>query len=160
VAARRDPQLSRTDERDAFGRRRLTELERGAILDAPLAGIWSTLDAAGRIHSVPVHFVRDPHADTLRVFTERDSVKCRNAQRSGRATLCVETTVDGGHDRRYVTAQGSVRVDAATHDDRRALHLAYSPDGAEASVDDDVDLSDAVVLVLTPERWIAWSDSD
>jgi hypothetical protein len=46
--------LSRTDERDAFGRRRLTELERGAILDAPLAGIWSTLDAAGRIHSVPV----------------------------------------------------------------------------------------------------------
>ncbi len=46
----------------------------------------------------------------LRVLTERDSAKCRNAVRVGRATLCVETTVNGT-DRRYATAEGPVRIE-------------------------------------------------
>jgi PPOX class probable F420-dependent enzyme len=149
-----------SEERDAFGRRRLTDEERTELLHAPLIAIWSTLDADGRIHSVPVHYVHDASAGTLRVFTERDSVKAGNAQRTGRATLCVQTALDDGHDRRYVTAEGPVAVEPASNDDLQALHRAYSPDDDVQTADDDVDLNQAVVLVLRPRRWIAWSDAD
>ena len=57
---------------------------------------------------MPVHFVR--RDNELRVLTGLDSIKSKNARASGRATLCVEMTLDGT-DRRYVTAEGPVRVE-------------------------------------------------
>lgn len=143
-------------ERDNCGRRRLTELERQELLDLPLTAIWSTLTPAGRIHSVPVHFV--PSATELRVLTEWDSVKCRNALRTGRATLCVDTTVNGT-DRRYATAEGPIRVERPVSiDDLAAFDQRYHRHDAEA--EGERAYANSVLLVLTPESWISWSDAD
>src|SRR5438093_13575851 len=96
------------ESRDEYGRRPLTGRERTQLLDLPLTGIYSTLTIDERIHSVPVHFL--PIEEELRVLTEPESEKCRNTRRTGRATLCVETTV-GGTDRRYVSAEGPVSIE-------------------------------------------------
>jgi len=145
-----------TPGRDGFGRRRLTEDESRQLLDLPLVGVLSTLVPDGRIHSVPVHFLQ--RGTELAILTEWSSVKCRNAVRTGRATLCVETTITGS-DRRYVMAEGTVRIErppAAA--DLKALDLLYGRQDF-ASSDSDLD-GDAVMLVLNPEQWIAWSDQD
>ena len=142
-------------QRDDHGRRRLTHREVQDLLDLPLTAVWSTLTATGRIHSVPVHFL--PGSDGLRVLTERDSVKCRNALRSGRATLCVETTLDDT-DRRYATAEGPVRVESAAS----AAHLVALGE-RYARHDDTFDPSadaNTVIMMLEPAHWIAWSDAD
>lgn len=142
-------------ERDEFGRRRLTDAERVDLLDLPLTAIWSTLTPAGRIHSVPVHFVS--RAEQLRVLTESDSVKFRNALSSGRATMCVETTLDGT-DRRYVSAEGPVSVEPVTQSDLTALDRHYGR--TDAATIDQTELTRSMMLVLTPEQWICWSDAD
>ena len=142
--------------RDDKGRRRLTDEERQDLLDLPLTAVWSTLSAMGRIHSVPVHFTRT--GGELRVLTEWDSVKCRNALRTGRATLCVETTLDDT-DRRYVTAEGPVRFERPVSSaDLTALDLRYGRDDADAF--EQHSFLGSVMMVLQPEHWIAWSDAD
>jgi hypothetical protein len=104
---------------------------------------------------VPVHFL--PIGGELRVLTESESVKCRNTRRTGRATLCVETTV-GGTDRRYVSAEGPVSIEQPVSVEHlTALHLRYGYDGEEL---DPTEFANSVMLVLRPERWIAWSDAD
>jgi hypothetical protein len=144
------------ETRDGYGRRPLTASERDQLLDLPLAGVFSTLTIEGRIHSVPVHFL--PVGGELRVLTEPDSTKCRNARRSGRATMCVETTV-GAADRRFVSAEGSVSIEQpASLEDLTALHRRYGWDGGEEL--DPASYAASVILVLRPERWIAWSDAD
>jgi hypothetical protein len=142
--------------RDDHGRRRLTDKERGELLDLPLTAVWSTLTATGRIHSVPVHF---RHVDgELHVMTERDSVKCRNAVRVGRATLCVETTVNGS-DRRYATAEGPVRIEGpVSANELMELARRYSREDPGPFYEHTY--ANSVIVVLTPERWIAWSDAD
>ena len=142
--------------RDEYGRRPLTESERDELLDLPLVGVFSTLTIEGRIHSVPVHF-RAAGGD-LRVLTEPNSMKCRNARRSGRATLCVETTV-GETDRRFVSAEGSVSIEEPVSlEDLTALNRRYGWHGEEEL--DPSGYAGSVILVLRPERWIAWSDAD
>jgi len=110
----------------------------------------------GRIHSVPVHFVR--REDQLRVLTGRDSVKTRNALASGRATLCVEMTLDGT-DRRFVMAEGPVRFEQPVPLEH-VLALAERYGGHYATYPTLDSYLDDVILVLEVERWIAWSDAD
>ena len=137
------------------GDRALTRDEARALLDRPLVGVFSTLAVDGWIHSVPIHYlVRD---DELRIVMERSSVKFRNAVRTGRATVCVETT--DGPDRRYVTVEGPVRTEElATREEIVAFNERYDrPDP------DDVDMRqfvDSVIVVLRPDRWISRSDLD
>ena len=84
--------------------RPLADAERIALLALPLPGVFSTVAPDGSVHSVPIHFV---FIDDDRVHrSESDSVKVRNARRTGRATLCVTTTVDA--EPRYVTVEGPV----------------------------------------------------
>ncbi len=143
------------ESRDEYGRRPLTERERTQLLDLPLTGIYSTLTIDERIHSVPVHFL--PMGGELRVLTEPESVKCRNSRRTGRATLCVETTV-GGTDRRYVSAEGPVSIEQPVSVEHlTALNLRYGYDVEELN---PTDFANSVMLVLRPEWWMAWSDAD
>jgi hypothetical protein len=143
-------------ERDEAGRRPLTESERDELLDQPLAGVWSTLTPEAKIHSVPVYYVRRNRE--FRVLTERDSVKTGNVLASGRATLCVEMVIDG-FDRRFVTAEGPVRVEQpVTLEDVLALAERYGGHYADFPNTDSFD--EGVILVLQTERWIAWSDAD
>ena len=134
--------------------RPLTSEERDALLEQPLVGVLSTLSPTGWIHSVPVHFFVD--GDDVRMVVGRTSVKCRNAERTGRATLCVETST--ADERTYVTLEGSVRVEAITSDDLMALDAKYSRSDASGYEEDA--LEDDVMLVVRPERWIAWTDWD
>lgn len=106
---------------DGSGTRRLTIEERTALLEAPLPGILSTLAAAGWIHSAPVHFFVD--RDEVRIVTGKESVKCRNARRTGRATLCVETATPS--ERRYVTLEGAIRIEAVSLADIARLDEKY-----------------------------------
>jgi hypothetical protein len=144
------------ETRDDHGRRRLTDHEREELLSLPLTAIFSTLTAEGRIHSVPVRSL--PTQGEFRVLTEPGSAKCRNAARSGRATLCVEMTIDGA-DRRYVSAEGPVTIEQPPSlEDLAALNSRYGwYDGGEVEPAAD---AGSVMLVLRPERVIAWSDAD
>ena len=140
---------------DDGGDRALTRDEARALLDRPLVGVFSTLAVDGWIHSVPIHYL--VRGDELRILMERSSVKFRNAVRTGRATVCVETT--DGPERRYVTVEGSVRTEElATREEIVAFNERYDrPDP------DDVDMRqfvDSVIVVLRPDRWISRSDLD
>jgi hypothetical protein len=137
-----------------MGRRPLTESERSELLDLPVPAVFSTLTRGGTIHSVPVHFLsRDAE---LRIIAERDSVKCRNARRTGRATMCVVATV--GPERRYATMEGRLRIDERVED--RDLAMLGRRYGLELGRAADDDYADSVTLTLLPEGWIAWTDFD
>src|SRR6266545_3851131 len=81
----------------------MTPEEREAYLSQPRNATLATVSANGRIHAVPVWFRYEGGA--FEIFTERSSVKHRNAARAGRAALCVD---DGQF--AYVSAEGPVEV--------------------------------------------------
>ena len=85
--------------------RQLTESAAAFLRERHLATI-TTLRRDGSLHVVPVGFTFDPATATARVITSGDTVKARNAGRSGAtAALC---SVDGA---RWITLSGPVRVD-------------------------------------------------
>jgi len=137
-------------------RRRLTRDESVALLSRPVAGVFSTLHAGGWIHSVPVHFLFS--GGEVRILAETGAVKVRNAARTGQATLCVEVTE--GPVRSFVSVCGpvvsrppSLAGDLAPLDERYG-RTDFSAGWDEAAY------ADALILVLRPERWIAWADWD
>jgi pyridoxamine 5'-phosphate oxidase-like protein len=152
---RREDQLSGSEDLDK-NRRKLTEDECLALLRRPLAGVFSTISKSGWIHSVPVHF--DYVDGEVRVLAEDDAVKTRNAVRTGHATLCVETT--DGSLRSYVSISGPVSVRRPpTAEDLISLDERYSRSDFSSGWDDEA-FAKAVMLLLHPQRWIAWCDWD
>ena len=133
--------------------RGLRESERDELLKEPLTAILATERKAGGVHAAPVWYLY--RGGELRVITGRDSVKLKNALRTGRATLCVQRS--RGRDLRYVTAEGSVRVEPCSSEERRELWAHYT-DNAKAAAMAAGDLSGLCVLVLTPQRWTAISE--
>jgi hypothetical protein len=134
-------------------RRRLTPEERDALLARPLAAVFSTVSPGGWIHSVPVHFL--PSHDGLRILAGAVAVKTRNATHTGHATLCVEVT--DGPVRSFVTASGPVEIlQPPPPADLAALDQRYSRTDFSSLAGSP----DAVMLVLRPDRWIAWMDWD
>jgi PPOX class probable F420-dependent enzyme len=121
--------------------------KREAFIAEPRTAVFSTVDARGRNHAVPVwYLLKDGE---FRVVTERGSQKHRNAARTGRAAL---TIMDGP---RYVMAEGPVQVvDPLSYEQRLALHTHYR--GAEAAEKSTADGAHErmVLLVLMPERWL------
>ena len=137
-------------------RRKLTHDESVALLQRPVAGVLSTLTRDGWIHSAPVHFL---YADNeVRILAGMRAVKVRNAIRTGQATLCVEVT--DGPVRSFVTVCGAVTLrQPPAHEDLIALDQKYGRDDF-ASGWDEAAFADAVIMILRPDRWIAWSDWD
>jgi PPOX class probable F420-dependent enzyme len=136
-------------------KRRLTRAECEQLLTQPRVGVFSSVTADGWIHSVPVHFLyRD---GVVRVLVGSRSVKARNVDRAGRATLCVEVTE--GSERRYVMVEGPARVDRpAPAAEVTALDERYGrADTAEWT---EADYAGEGMVVLEPTRWIAWADWD
>ena len=137
-------------------RRRLTRDESVALLSRPLAGVFSTLHPGGWIHSVPVHFLFTD--GEVRILAGAGAVKARNVARTGQATLCVEVTE--GPVRSFVSVAGPVgsRPPSMARDlaplDERYGRTDFSSGWDEAAY------ADAVILILRPERWIAWADWD
>ena len=139
---------------DADGRR-LTRDECRELLARPVAGVFSSLAEQGWIHAVPVHFL---HRDgEIRICCRTGSVKALNVDRGGRGTLCVAVT--SGPERRYVTVEGPARVQRpATAHDLAALDEKYSRTDTAGWA--GADYAAEAVIVITPARWIAWSDWD
>ena len=137
-------------------KRRLTRSEAVELLSRPLVGVFSSLSEGGWIHSVPVHFLYIE--DEVRFLAGDQDVKSRNVEHRRQGTLCVEVTE--GNTRRYVSVSGPAtirRPPEAT--DLRALDEKYSRhDFAEGW--DDESFASAVVIVVSPQRWIAWADWD
>ena len=137
-------------------KRRLTRSEAVELLSRPLVGVFSSLSQGGWIHSVPVHFL---YTDgQLRFLAGDHDVKTRNVERRGQGTLCVEVTE--GNTRSYVSMSGPVithRPPEAT--DLRTLDEKYSREDFAEGWDDD-SFASAVMIVLSPQRWIAWTDWD
>ncbi len=121
--------------------------KRESFIAEPRTAVFSTVDARGRSHAVPVWYLwKDGE---FHIVTERGSQKHKSAARTGRAAL---TIVDGP---RYVMAEGPVRVsDPLSYEERLALHTHYR--GAEAAEKSTADGAHErmVLLVLTPERWL------
>jgi PPOX class probable F420-dependent enzyme len=121
------------------------------FLERPETAVFSTVDARGRVHSVPVWFRWD--GECARIVTGRDSVKVRNAQRAGRASLCV--------DRRegrlaFITLEGPVEVvDPLTKEERLALRANYQGEDAARAVVEKGGHEEMVLLVLRPEKWLS-----
>ena len=137
-------------------KRRLKHPEATELLSRPLVGVFSSLSEGDWIHSVPVHFLYT--AGQVRFLAGAEDVKTRNVERTGHGTLCVEVT-EGGL-RRYVSVSGHVSVrrppEAA---DLRGLDMKYArADYADGW--DDESLAAAVMITISPQRWIAWADWD
>jgi PPOX class probable F420-dependent enzyme len=125
----------------------VTPEERDEFLELPRSAVFSTVTEAGRVHSVLVWFMWD--GEVLKVLTARGSIKHRNVERTGRATLTVHENVA------YVSAEGPVSVRAVTQDERRDLWTHYAgPEMAAEMVTEDT-TAQMVALLLSPETWIA-----
>lgn len=126
---------------DAAKREEFLSQSRNAVL--------ATIGADGRTHAVPVWFRYVNGA--FRIITERGSVKHRNAERTGRASLCIP---DGWLS--YVGVEGPVRVeDPVSYEERLALHTAYRGAEAAREIVDRGGHERMVVLELRPERWFS-----
>ena len=144
-----------TQEADP-NKRRLTRSEAVELLSRPLVGVFSSLSEGGWIHSVPVHFLYIE--DQLRFLAGDHDVKTRNVERSGQGTLCVEVT--DGSTRSYVSVSGPVAVQRSPEaTDLRALDEKYSREDFAEGWDDE-SFASAVMIVVSPQRWIAWADWD
>lgn len=130
--------------------RGLRESERYELLKEPLTAVLATERKAGGVHAVPVWYLH--RGGELRIITGRESVKLKNALRTGRATLCIQRS--RGQDLRYVTVEGSVRVEPCSMEERRELWAHYTDEAVAAAMAAD-DPSGLCVLVLAPQRWTA-----
>jgi Pyridoxamine 5'-phosphate oxidase len=137
-------------------RRRLTREECVALLARPLAGVFSSVSKGGWIHSVPVFF--NYTEGECRILAGIDAVKTRNVGRTGQATLCVELAA--GPVRSFVSLSGPVSIRRPpTPQDLQALDQRYSRTDFTTGWDDAA-FAASVLLVLRPDRWIAWADWD
>ena len=128
----------------------MTPDEREQFLREPRTAVVSTLRRDGRIHAVPVWFRWD--GESLRIITDRGSVKHRNVERTGRASLCIDER-EGAF--RFVTAEGPVTVEnSVSYEERLALHTLYR--GAEQAqrIVDRGGHERMVLLLLRAERWL------
>ena len=137
-------------------KRRLSRDEAIELLSRPLAGVFSSLSEGGWIHSVPVHFLyADEH---IRLLAGARDVKTRNVEQRGHATLCVEVTE--GSTRSYVSVSGPGTVQRPPGEaDLRALDQRYARNDFAEGWDEE-SFAAAVMITISIERWIAWSDWD
>jgi PPOX class probable F420-dependent enzyme len=120
--------------------------DREAFLQRPRAAVFSTIGSTGRIHSVLVWYLWDGKAFT--VVTDRGSVKQRNAERAGRATIVVHEDVA------YLSAEGPVAVKPAAIETRLALWTRYKGEDVARTTVTPEATAKMVELVLRPARWI------
>ena len=121
--------------------------ERDEFLRSVRPAVFSTIGRDGRVHSVVVWYLWNGSVFT--VLTDRGSVKERNVQRTGRATIVVHEDIN------YVSAEGAVEIrDPVSYDERLALWIRYSGEETARQVVTPGSSENLIALVLTPERVI------
>jgi len=128
----------------------MTPEEREAFVSTPHTAVLATVDGQGRAHAVPVWYLYED--GEFLVITDRGSQKQVNAERGGRAAICID---ERSGRFTHITAEGPVTVDpTVTREFRLRLHTHYR--GAEAAA--RATAGDAhehmVLLRLKPERWL------
>ncbi len=128
----------------------MEQTDREQFVAQPLTAVLATQWPDGRIHAMPVWYLYEE--GTFKIITERGSQKHRNAERSGRATLCID---EREGKMRHVMVEGPVNVaDPVSYEQRLALHRQYRGDDAARKVVDRGGHEKMVMLILQPERWI------
>ena len=127
----------------------MTPAEREAFAAQPNGAVLATVDDKGRAHAVPVIYLYEN--GRFMVITDRGSKKQRNAERAGRAALCI----NGWPGFRYVTVEGPVEVqDPISYETRLRLHTHYRGEEAARKATADGAHEHMVALWITPEQWL------
>lgn len=119
----------------------------------PNTAVLATVDAKGRAHAVPVWYLWT--GEQFEMIGGTNSAKMRNIDRTGRATLCIDSREGAVF---HVNAEGPCELGpTATRDWRLRLHTHYR--GAEAA--EKVTSGDGHLhqrfMILRPERWYGWA---
>ena len=124
--------------------------EREAFLAETRVGVLSVADPARSPLTVPVWYEYEPGAE-VRIVTGGGSRKVGLIRAAGRMALCVQ---DEAPPYRYVTVEGPVTVEEASHDERLDLARRYlGLEGGDAYVA-AVPTGGQVVFRMTPKRWL------
>jgi len=125
--------------------------EREQFLAAVHVGVLSvaSVDGGGPL-AVPVWYSYQP-GGTVDVITGGGTRKAAAIRLAGRFSLCAQ---DERPPYKYVTVEGPVTLDEASHDERLDLARRYlGPEGGDAYVSANP-TGGQVVFKMTPERWL------
>jgi PPOX class probable F420-dependent enzyme len=129
----------------------MTREEREQFLAGLHVGVLSvaSVDGGGPL-AVPVWYSYQP-GGTVNVITGASTRKAAAIRVAGRFSLCAQ---DEQPPYKYVTVEGPVTIEEASHDERLALARRYlGPEGGDAYVS-AVPTGGQIVVRMTPERWL------
>ena len=129
----------------------MTREEREQFLAGVHVGVLSVAapDGGGPL-AVPVWYSYQP-GGLVNVITGSDSRKAAAIRAAGRFSLCVQ---DERQPYKYVTVEGPVTTEEASHDERLALARRYlGPDGGDLYVTANP-TGGQIVFRMTPEHWL------
>jgi len=129
----------------------MTREERETFLARVHVGVLSVAseDGGGPL-STPVWYAYQP-GGPVSVITGASTRKAAAIRAAGRFTLCAQ---DESPPYKYVTVEGPVTMEEASHEERVELARRYlGPDGGDAYVA-AVPTAGQVVFRMTPEHWL------
>jgi len=129
----------------------MTREEREQFLGGVHVGVLSvaSVDGGGPL-AVPVWYSYQP-GGTVNVITGESTRKAAAIRAAGRFSLCAQ---DERPPYKYVTVEGPVTIEEASHDERLALARRYlGPEGGDAYVSANP-TGGQVVFRMTPEHWL------
>ena len=129
----------------------MTREEREQFLGGVHVGVLSvaSVDSGGPL-AVPVWYSYQP-GGTVNVITGGSTRKAAAIRAAGRFSLC---TQDERPPYKYVTVEGPVAIEEASHDERLALARRYlGPEGGDAYVSANP-TGGQIVVRMTPEHWL------
>ena len=128
----------------------MTRQEREQFLAGVHVGVLSVASEGGGPLAVPVWYSYQP-GGRVNVITGTGTRKAAAIRAAGRFSLCAQ---DERPPYKYVTVEGPVTSEEASHDERVDLARRYlGPDGGDAYVT-AVPTSGQIVFRMTPEHWL------
>jgi len=129
----------------------MTREEREQFLAGVHVGVLSVATAdGGSPLAVPVWYAYQP-GGPVSVITPDGARKAAAIRAAGRFSLCVQ---DERQPYKYVTVEGPVTTEEASHDERLALARRYlGPDGGDLYVTANP-TGGQIVFRMTPEHWL------
>jgi len=130
----------------------MTREEREQFLGGVHVGVLSVASAdGGGPLAVPVWYSYQP-GGTVNVITGGSTRKAAAIRAAGRFSLCAQ---DERPPYKYVTVEGPVTIEEASHDERLALARRYlGSEGGDAYVSANP-TGGQIVFRMTPQRWLS-----
>jgi hypothetical protein len=150
----------RRDDRSSSAARvyraRPTEAEIADVLSQRLVATVGTLNPGGTVHLAYVLF--DHHDGRIYFETSSLTLKARNAQRTGQASVLVQGRAVTGRSL-MVSIEGTAHVlrGTAAEDANRRLRAKYIRPEALPAVDRAWGGLDDIAIEITPQTWRSWT---